>query len=156
MKDNLLLCCRLQISIQRLYCMWLVLIPIWWLCYLHFFYHEILPVVCGHCILLFWFLEGDNSILGLCSIHCRLLVLWCSMSVECQWMCVKGKLLGILFHHAPEIAVLHRQHLMYLYKLCSISLDWDSVRIVLGWLIPCVLKNIVMGWCLLGFCLLMS
>ena len=141
MRGNQLLCCGLQISTQKLYCMWLVLISICLLCNLHFSHKEILPVVCGHCVLLFQLPEGNSSISSLCNIHHRLLVLWCSISIKCQLKCVKGKLLVILFYHVLEIAVLHRHHLMHLYKPCNISLDWDSVILMLGWLIPWVLKK---------------
>ena len=134
-KDNLLLCCGLQISTWKLCCMWLVLISICCLCYLH------LPVVCSNSILLFQLLEVNNSISWLCNIHHRLLVLWYSISIQCQWMCVKGKLLEILFHHVPGIVVLHRSQLMHMHKLCSISSDVDSVRLVLGWMIPWVLRK---------------
>ena len=98
-------------------------------------------MVFGHCILLFQLPEGNNSILWLHNIHHRLPVLWWSTSVVCWWRCVKGKLLGILFHHVHETVVLCRHHLMHLYKLCNVSLDLVSVILVLGWLIPCVLKK---------------
>ena len=98
-------------------------------------------MVCGHCVLLFQFLDGNNSILWLHNIHHRLLVLWCSISVECQWMCVKGKLLGMLIHHVHGIVVLHMHHLMHLCTLCSISLGLDSVRMVLWWPNPWVLRR---------------
>ena len=82
-----------------------------------FFHYEISLVVCGHCILLFQLLEGNNSILSLCNIQSRLPVLWYSISIECQQMCTKGKLLEILFHHVPGKVVLQRCHWMHLYKL---------------------------------------
>ena len=47
-------------------------------------------------------------------------------------MCVKGKLLGILFHHVPGIVVLCMHHWMHMCKLSSISSDLDSVRLALG------------------------
>ena len=156
MRCNQPLCFGLQISIQKLCCRLLVLIPICSLYYSHFFHEEILPVVCDHCILWIELPEGNDSILWLHNIHHRPLVLWYSISVVCQWKYVKGKLLEILFYHVPETAVLHRHHLIHLCKLCNVSLDVGSVIMVLGWLIPCVVKNIMMGWCAHKFCLLMG
>ena len=46
-----------------------------------FSHWEFLPVVCGHCVLLFQLPEGNNSNLWLHNIYHRLLVLCCSISV---------------------------------------------------------------------------
>ena len=131
----------LLISIWKWCCMWLVLVPICWLYCLHFFYLEILLVACGHFLLLFQLLEGSNSTLWLHNIHHRPLVMWYSICIECQWLCVRGKLWGILYHHVPWKVVLHMHHQMCLYKPCSISSNLDSVRFVLGWWIPSRLRK---------------
>ena len=108
---------------------------------LAFFYWEILPMVCGHCILWLQLLGGNSSILWLHNTHHKLLIMWCSISLVCPWRYVKEKLLGIPFHHVPIIVVLHRHHLMCLYILCNVLLDWDSAISVFGWLIPWVSKK---------------
>ena len=155
-RGNQLLWCMLQIFTQKLklymassnthlftllfaffikkFCQWFVIIA--------YYYFSSLTVI------------SNNSILWLHNIHHRLLVLWCSISIVCQWRCVKEKLLGIPFHHVPEIVVLHRHHLMHLYKLCIISLDLGRVILVLGWLIPWMLgkhcSGLVSIWILLA------
>ena len=68
MRGNQLFCFRLLISTQRQCCKWLVLIPICWLYYWHSYHWEILPVVCGHCILWLQLLGGSSSIFD-CIIH---------------------------------------------------------------------------------------
>ena len=100
-------------------------------------------MICGYCVLWFQLPEGNSSISGLHDMHCRPLVLWCSISVVYQERYVKGKLLGILFHYVPETAVLHRDHLMHLYKLCYIYLVLGSVILVLKWLLPWMLKKVL-------------
>ena len=123
---NQLLCFRLQISLWKWCCKWLVLILICFLCYWHLFHWEIFQVVCGHCILWFQLPGSNSSILWLHNTHCKLFVLWCSISIVCPWRYVKEKLFRISFHHVPPIVVLHRHHLMHLYILCNALMDLDS------------------------------